>query len=238
MDRKGWCLIPPSAFHDDRLTNTDKLLIGIIIPLVGQTGYCWAGNDYLGNQLSKSERSIQRAINSLKDAGYLNVYHDDGYRRMTVDLTGGDRFVVDGVTKMSPDMFTPVTDVTQETQEETEEQRSKKLEKKKQIREVFDYWTAKRETYLKSRGRTFYHARLTDTRREHVSGRLSDGHTVALIKKAIDGCFASPWHIENGVIELANITKNNEKLEFFIGKYDSAFSVAPSNDMDEWEESE
>ena len=237
MDTKGWCLIPPSTFHDKRLSDFEKLLFGKIIPLVNQTGYCWASNAYLGNELDKSERSIQRGINSLREAGYVQVYQENNYRRIRIDLTGGDNFVGEGVTNLSPEMYTLVTPDTLETQkEQVTKTHSKNLEKEQQIREVFDYWTKKRITLYKAQGRTLYKAALTDPRRKHVCARLSDGYDVEGLKRAIDGCFANDWHVEKGLIELSNIVKSTEKVEYFLSKYDNVRNVKRRTDLEVWEE--
>jgi phage replication O-like protein O len=81
------------------------------------------------------------------------------------------------------------------------------------IREVFDHW----RTVLEHSDGKF-----TDDRRRKIGARLTDGYTMAQLKRAIDGCRASPHHRgENpqGTIydSIELIFRNGEKVEQFIG---------------------
>lgn len=81
-----------------------------------------------------------------------------------------------------------------------------------QIREVFEYW---RERTGKAA------AKLTGDRAQKVRARLAEGYTVAELKRAIDGCIASPFHSggnETGTVydELGLICRNGTKVETFI----------------------
>lgn len=232
MALKTWCMIPPSALHDERLNDVDKVLLGTIIPKIGKTGYFWKSNAYLADETNRSERSVQRSISNLKKAGYLVVANKDGYRRMSVDLTGGDRFDVPGVTDLSPEELLD-TNTGDKDNKETKTS-SKDFAKNEQIKEVFEHWANRRAEFYQSTGRSFYAVRLTEQRREHISGRLSEGIPVEVLKKAIDGCFASSWHREKGVIELEKIVRNAGRVEFFVGKYDTEYSVKSAGDMEEW----
>jgi len=83
----------------------------------------------------------------------------------------------------------------------------------KQISEIFAYWQT-----------TLGHprARLTADRKAAVRRRLAEGYSIDEIKRAIDGCKASPFHQgENdaGAVydDLTLICRSGSKLEQFIG---------------------
>ena len=81
------------------------------------------------------------------------------------------------------------------------------------ISQVFDYW---RQSLGHPR------ARLTADRKAAVRRRLAEGYSVDEIKRAIDGCKASPFHQgdnEFGSVydDLTLICRSGSKLEQFIG---------------------
>jgi uncharacterized phage protein (TIGR02220 family) len=80
------------------------------------------------------------------------------------------------------------------------------------VRVVFEYWQEK-----------FQHpqAKLTPERERVIRARLKDGYTVEEIKRAIDGCHSSPFHMgqnESNKIHdgLDLICRNGSKLESFM----------------------
>lgn len=80
-------------------------------------------------------------------------------------------------------------------------------------REVFEYWAA-------VMGKP--QARFTPDRRKKISTRLKDGYTVDQLKRAVDGCRSSKYHMGDNPggkkynsIEL--IFRNGDKLESFMG---------------------
>lgn len=82
-----------------------------------------------------------------------------------------------------------------------------------EVGEVFDYW---RERLNRPR------ATLTRERREKVEARLRQSYTVARIKRAIDGCHGSDFHMARGEhhgrnqhVDLTLICRTGSKLEEF-----------------------
>lgn len=73
--------------------------------------------------------------------------------------------------------------------------------------EIFDFW---RSTFGKN-GTT----KLTEGRRRAIRARLRQGYTVERIKRAIQGCAGSEFHVQGGHTDLTLICRNGEKLEAF-----------------------
>lgn len=73
-DWRGMFLtIPTLIVMDEDLTGDQKLLYGIILALSRIDGYCTATNASLAKLLNISDRSIQRNVSSLKEAGFVDV---------------------------------------------------------------------------------------------------------------------------------------------------------------------
>lgn len=77
---------------------------------------------------------------------------------------------------------------------------------------VFDYWR-------KATGHA--KARLDDKRRKVIAARIKDGYRVEDLKRAVDGCLASPWHQgQNGnkrkYDDIELICRNASKVDQFI----------------------
>lgn len=96
------------------------------------------------------------------------------------------------------------------------------------VASVFEYWRT---------ATNHPRARLDEKRRKAIAARLKDGYRVEDLKRAVDGCLASPWHqgANNGKrtyddIEL--ICRNASKVDQFL-------SIAGAGDaerrkLDEW----
>ncbi len=82
------------------------------------------------------------------------------------------------------------------------------------VKEIFEYW---QEVMNHPK------AKLTPGRRQKIKARLTQGYSIEDIKKAIDGCKASPHHMgqnDTGTVydAIELICKSGEKLEFFMQK--------------------
>lgn len=96
------------------------------------------------------------------------------------------------------------------------------------VRHIFEYWKA---------ATNHPRAKLDDKRRRAIAGRLKDGYSIADLKRAIDGCIASPWHQgQNGnrrvYDDIELICRNASKVDGFM-------SVGSGKDterqkLDEW----
>ena len=83
-----------------------------------------------------------------------------------------------------------------------------------EVQETFHYWR-------KVMGHP--KAKLTADRRQKVRARLKEGYSLEDIRKAVDGCKASPHHMgqnDTGTIydDLTLICRTGSKLEFFMNK--------------------
>lgn len=76
-----------------------------------------------------------------------------------------------------------------------------------QVNEIFNHWV---EAFGKTKG-----ARLTPERSKKIRARLSQGYSPETLKRAVDGCAGSDWHVDGGHIDLTLICRNGEKVEKF-----------------------
>lgn len=67
----GWALIPPNVLSNEKLTSTEKLLLGRIIGLSGKSGHCFASNAWLSQGLGLTKRHVADCITTLADKGYI-----------------------------------------------------------------------------------------------------------------------------------------------------------------------
>jgi hypothetical protein len=63
----GWILIPPSIAARNDLTSTDKLLLGKINGLTGIKGYCFASNEWLGQQIGLKSHSVSELLTKFEE---------------------------------------------------------------------------------------------------------------------------------------------------------------------------
>jgi DNA-binding transcriptional ArsR family regulator len=68
-----YAIITANVRYDERLTPNAKLLYAEITALCNEKGYCWATNDYFAKLYKVSKTSVSKWINSLKNAGYVNI---------------------------------------------------------------------------------------------------------------------------------------------------------------------
>ena len=74
--------VPMIVIQDDDLSSTTKLLMGLIITLSMQNGYCYASNRYLSNIMKVSKRTITSCITSLKRRNYIKVKNEPNNRKI------------------------------------------------------------------------------------------------------------------------------------------------------------
>ncbi len=74
-----YAIIPASVRYDKSISAGAKLLYGEITALCNQEGFCWATNTYFESLYEVCERTIQRWINSLVEAGYIakNIEYEE-----------------------------------------------------------------------------------------------------------------------------------------------------------------
>ena len=98
-----WAVIPASVRYDTQIPANAKLLFAEISALTGETGYCYATNDYFSNLYGLSGRSITRLLSILSDRGMIRIEDGDGgasVRRIYAGLNPLSG-VADPPTKMS-----------------------------------------------------------------------------------------------------------------------------------------
>lgn len=71
--RASWCLIPPGILCRRDLLQSEKILIGRIIGLTNERGYCYASNTYLGEQIGITKGSAANMIMDLHKRGFLKI---------------------------------------------------------------------------------------------------------------------------------------------------------------------
>jgi len=67
----GWVHIPPPVMASTDIGMGEKVLWGKILGLIGEKGYCWAGNKWLAEQLGFTKATVSTYICNLVDRGYL-----------------------------------------------------------------------------------------------------------------------------------------------------------------------
>lgn len=71
MEEIGHVYIPAYIMARKDLNLIQKMLFGKIVGLCGKDGYCFASNEWLGNQLDKSQKTISNWISDMVSIGIL-----------------------------------------------------------------------------------------------------------------------------------------------------------------------
>ena len=66
-------MIPRILFNDSSLSETDRMVMGLIISLTLKNTYCYANNEYLEKYINKSQRTINYSLSKLKKLEYIKV---------------------------------------------------------------------------------------------------------------------------------------------------------------------
>lgn len=69
----GWILIPPYIAGRSDLLDSEKLLYGKIQGLISNEGYCFASNEYLAENVSKSAGRVSKIVSSLEKKGLVKT---------------------------------------------------------------------------------------------------------------------------------------------------------------------
>ncbi|MGI9353599.1 MAG: helix-turn-helix domain-containing protein [Rhizobiaceae bacterium] len=65
--------MPKSVALDNSLSFRSRFLYGHLETLAHKTGYCWASNEWLGDLMGISGRSVRRDLSELEKAGLIRV---------------------------------------------------------------------------------------------------------------------------------------------------------------------
>jgi hypothetical protein len=69
----GWCLIPPTILSRTDLNSTEKILLGRIYGLVSREGYCFASNEWLGEQIGIKPHTISLMLTRLNRMRLIRI---------------------------------------------------------------------------------------------------------------------------------------------------------------------
>lgn len=86
MQNLSGCWIPPQLYHDDNLSHAQKILLGRLHTLSQKTGYCWATNNYLSDDIGVTKLTIKRWLPKLEEQGYIDRVTTDNERMIKVNL--------------------------------------------------------------------------------------------------------------------------------------------------------
>lgn len=75
-------MIPRILFNDSSLSETDRMVMELIISLTLKNTYCYANNEYLEKYINKSQRIINYSLSKLKKLKYIKVKFENGKRRI------------------------------------------------------------------------------------------------------------------------------------------------------------
>jgi len=67
----GWCNIPPHMMARKDFTHAQKMLFGKILGLITKDGYCFASNEWLGEELNLRPKAVSNTISRLVSLGFL-----------------------------------------------------------------------------------------------------------------------------------------------------------------------
>lgn len=194
-----WVLIPPWVMADEELSESQKILCGVVNGLTRERGYCFASNEYLGNYLGKSERTISRALKELQRAGYITIDNPGNRnRRIAVTLPNA----TDNLDKNGG-----VTSPKTSTYSKSDELRDNS------IVEVFHFWVDQRRKALKARGPN---PKLSKKRKGKVSARLDDGYSVKDLKEAILGMLSNDFNIQGGFTDIELACRSAQKVDQYM----------------------
>lgn len=81
MKPEYFVIIPAKVRYHKKLTPNSKIIFGEILCLSQSTGKCFATNKHFADLYGKSEASISKWINELKDEGFVKIEYDKSNNR-------------------------------------------------------------------------------------------------------------------------------------------------------------
>lgn len=75
-------IVPRIVLNDNNLSQTDKLLFGLIVSLTFKKHYCFASNKYLSKIINVSVRTITNSLSTLKSENYIFIKYEDKKRKI------------------------------------------------------------------------------------------------------------------------------------------------------------
>lgn len=150
------------------------------------------------------------------------VSQSDGWREQNIHLAEGIDRLLEGGCRCKPEPHVTslprvrpqaLLPVTEKERQQFIAAADRQLEST-DVRAVFEHWKKKMQKHGQ--------VRLTDERRKKIQARLKDGYSVDEIKRAVDGCSQSEFHMARGKYrgcrrydDLTLILRNGSRLENF-----------------------
>lgn len=70
--RQGWWIVPPPIAAKEDWPNSKKILFGVLNGIADEESRCRPSDEYLAEQVGKSERTVRRYLKELDDACFIN----------------------------------------------------------------------------------------------------------------------------------------------------------------------
>lgn len=67
----GWCNIPPTILARKDLKLSEKVLVGRILGLIKQEGFCWAQNKWLGEAIGLAPKTVGNLLRNLENKNLI-----------------------------------------------------------------------------------------------------------------------------------------------------------------------
>lgn len=79
-------IAPRILFNDKCLSNTDRVVLALIISLTLNKGYCYATNEYLASYVNSSVRTISYSLSKLRSLKYIIIKYENKKRRIYLNM--------------------------------------------------------------------------------------------------------------------------------------------------------
>lgn len=74
--------IPIKVVEDNKLSSTNKIVMGLIVSLSMKDGYCFASNRYLSEIIKVSKRTITNSLSALRHHNYIKYKIENNKRKI------------------------------------------------------------------------------------------------------------------------------------------------------------
>jgi len=142
-----------------------------------------------------------RKIDTLRETPDGTVYRIVSY----------DTYAIGGDDERNSERNRDETAMKQEVEVKKETRKKKPLP---EVVEVFEYWASERKRILNLNGGP--PPVLSASRSSKINARLGEGYDVATLKRAVDGCLASDFHVEGGHTDIELICRDQKHVEQFL----------------------
>jgi len=81
-----YIVIPAPVRYDERLSMTEKIILGELISLTNATGVCFAKNKMFADIYNLSERQVSHCISRLAELDYINIISNGNDRNIEINF--------------------------------------------------------------------------------------------------------------------------------------------------------